>query len=256
MNTLPPSFSVAGFTHPGYLRTINEDAMTWNVDVGFIGLADGMGGHNAGEIASKLALEALSAFLIKSGENDEFTWPYGVNPKLSLTANRLTTAIKVANRRVFRASEERSEYTGMGTTLAVAMFEQNVITFSAIGDSRIYVFDGDRLRQITRDDSWISMLSRDGRVDVATLAAHPMRNVLTNVIGAQPEVQFEVDQLTLNGSTLLFCSDGLHSLVSDDQIAEVLRSNGSMEQVGSSLIDSALRHGGNDNVTVVLAKSA
>ena len=108
-------------THPGTVRAINEDAFLWEPDISAIAVADGMGGHNAGEVASQLALDTIRAFLKKSATNDDFTWPFGFSPTLSFAANRLMTAIKVANRRVFRASEERTEYTGMGTTVVAAI---------------------------------------------------------------------------------------------------------------------------------------
>src|SRR5262245_22876759 len=101
--------SVCSATHPGSVRAINEDGSSWNDQLAFLVIADGMGGHNAGEVASSLAIEAVNAFMQKSASGEDFTWPFGVNPEASFNANRLTTAAKVANRRVFRASEERAE---------------------------------------------------------------------------------------------------------------------------------------------------
>src|SRR5881392_4082380 len=107
-------------THAGPVRSINEDAVVWNPDIPFLGVADGMGGHNAGEVASEMALKTIGVFLNKSLSSD-FTWPFGVNPKLSFAANRLSTAIRIANRSVFKASEEQPAYTGMGTTVVAAI---------------------------------------------------------------------------------------------------------------------------------------
>jgi PPM family protein phosphatase len=152
-------------THPGTVRAINEDASMWEPDIATVAVADGMGGHNAGEVASQLALESIRSFLTKSAAGDDFTWPFGFSPKLSYAANRLMTAIKVANRRVFRASEERAEYTGMGTTVVAAIVEGSRLSFAGVGDSRIYSFDGRTLRQMTKDDSWVVMLMQESGLD-------------------------------------------------------------------------------------------
>src|SRR3954451_13812887 len=128
--------TVRSRTHPGTVRTINEDSAMWAPELGVIAVADGMGGHNAGEVASQLALDEIRSFLAKSAAGDDVTWPFGFSPTLSLAANRLVTAIKVANLRVFRASEERSEYTGMGTTVVAAVLDGSRLAYSGVGDSR------------------------------------------------------------------------------------------------------------------------
>src|SRR6266498_2268866 len=107
--------TVSSRTHPGSVRTVNEDVSLWDPDLGLIAVADGMGGHNAGEIASRMALDALHSF-VKQSAADDITWPFGVDPALSFAANRLRTAVKIANVRVHRAAEEHADYTGMGTT--------------------------------------------------------------------------------------------------------------------------------------------
>jgi PPM family protein phosphatase len=234
---------------------MNEDAMSWDLDLGFIAVADGMGGHNAGEVASRLALDNVRAFLQKSAAADDFTWPYGVNPKLSLTANRLTTAVKIANHRIFRASEQRAEYTGMGTTLVAALVESETVTFSSVGDSRLYVFEEARLRQLTRDDSWIAIMAQESGVDPATLAGHPLRNVLTNVVGAQPDLQIALGELPLGVATLVFCTDGLHGALTGEVMAEILSNGPDLEHAAQNLVQTALERDGKDNITVILARS-
>ena len=180
--------TVCSRTHPGRVRTINEDSSLWAPELGVIAVADGMGGHNAGEVASQLALDTLRAFLEKSASGDDFTWPFGFAPKLSFAANRLMTAIKVANHRVFRASEESSEYTGMGTTVVAALINGAQLAYSGVGDSRIYSFDGTQLRQITRDDSWVEMLMKESGLAASAFERHPMRHVLTDVVGTRADL--------------------------------------------------------------------
>ena len=174
----------------------------------------------------------------------------------SMVRKAVTTAIRMANRRVFQASEERADCRGMGTTLLAAVFENGVVTFGSVGDSRIYLFDGTRLRQLTRDDSWVVMLAKQSGVDQSALRTHPMRNVLTNVIGAQPETQVHLDELALGNSTLVFCTDGLHGAVSDEAMLGILKGEPDLQKAATALIHAALDDGGRDNVTVVLARSS
>jgi serine/threonine protein phosphatase PrpC len=242
-------------THPGTVRTINEDSTMWEPDISAIAVADGMGGHNAGEVASQLALDTIRAFLTKSASTDDFTWPFGFSPTLSFAANRLMTAIKVANRRVFRASEERTEYTGMGTTVVAAIIEGAHLAFSGVGDSRIYSFDGSELKQITKDDSWVVMLMKESGLDASAFEKHPMRHVLTSVVGARPELDVTVDEMDLaDGQTILLCSDGLLGGVRDDDIAGVLKTEPHLERAAEKLVAMGVERDGKDNVTVALAR--
>jgi serine/threonine protein phosphatase PrpC len=242
-------------THPGNVRAINEDAWLWEPDIATIAVADGMGGHNAGEVASQMALDTIKAFLAKSAVTDDFTWPFGFSPTMSFAANRLMTAIKVANRRVFRASEERSEYTGMGTTVVAAIVDAGRLTFTGVGDSRIYSFAANTLTQITKDDSWVVMLMKESGLDASAFEKHPMRHVLTSVVGARPELDVTVEEIDLvEGQTLLFCSDGLLGGMSDTDIAGVLRSEPELERAAETLVTLGVERDGKDNVTVALAR--
>ncbi len=243
-------------SHVGTVRTINEDSVLIDPAHAFFVVADGMGGHNAGEVASALAVEAVGAFLQKSASGEDFTWPFGVNPDQSFAANRLLTAVKVANRRVFRASEERTEYIGMGTTLVVALVEGAHVTFANVGDSRLYTLSGTTLLQRSRDDSWVMMLSRESGIDPAALHDHPMRNILTNVVGARPEVDVAVGEFDLaDGELMLLCTDGLHNGVPDDQMAAILASAGDdLQQAADMLVLTAVEQDGSDNVSVVIAR--
>ena len=132
----------SGTTHPGRGRSINEDTFFCDVELGLFIVADGMGGHHAGEVASILAVEAIRSFLARSQGGQEVTWPYGIDPTLSFDANRVLTAIRLANRRVFKVGENHEDYSGMGTTVAVGLFVDNRFVFSAVGDSRIYTVHG------------------------------------------------------------------------------------------------------------------
>ena len=246
--------TVCSKTHPGKVREINEDCAVWDPEVSLIAVADGMGGHNAGEVASQLALDTIRAFLKKSLSGD-FTWPFGVKPTLSFAANRLMTAIKIANRRVNKASEQSADYTGMGTTVAAAIVDGPRLAMCGVGDSRIYVFDASGLRQLTTDHSWVVMLSKETGLPASSFDNHPMRRVLTSVVGAGPDLEVTVDDIELvDGATILFCSDGLHGALKDDEIAKILRAEPDLERAAEILVEQAVERDGSDNVTVALAR--
>jgi PPM family protein phosphatase len=245
-----------GVTHAGRVRKTNEDALLNEPEIGLFVVADGMGGHNAGEVASRLAIESIKGFLVRSQASDDFTWPYGIDPRCSFQANRLMTAIKLANRRVFKAGESRDEYTGLGTTVVAALIEEDQLTFSGVGDSRIYVYLDGQLDQITQDDSWVAtVLAREPGITEASLASHPMRHVLTNVLGAREQMEMDVGERTLvGGETLLLCSDGLHGALDDQTLARVLGSDAPADAVADELVRLALDADGSDNISALVVR--
>jgi PPM family protein phosphatase len=247
-----------GVTHPGKVRPSNEDAMHWDEQGGLFIVADGMGGHQAGEVASHLAIEAIRTFLEASRADRDLTWPYGFNPGLSFNGNRLVTAVKLANRRVYQAGEDQSNYSGMGTTIVAAIIEQSQLSFCGVGDSRLYLLAGGTLTQLTHDDSWVAtVLANEPGVDENTLAHHPMRHVLTNVVGARDETEVEVGERPMkDGELLLLCSDGLHGTLGHDLIQSILAAEGPVEELAERLIVAALDRNASDNVTAVLVKHA
>jgi len=248
-------WTVVSRTHPGAVRTVNEDSVLWDPDLGLLVVADGMGGHNAGEVASKLAVETMRSVLEKNSADDDFTWPFGLNPNLSYTANRLLAAVKLANRKVFRAAEETAEYSGMGTTVVAALTDGASVTFANVGDSRMYLLKGPDFRQVTTDDSWVSVLQRESGLEASAFAAHPMRHVLTSVVGARDDVDVAVKELELGaGETLLFCSDGLHGGLTDDMMRTILQADPDLERAAEQLVKNAVERDGGDNVTVLLAR--
>jgi PPM family protein phosphatase len=247
--------TVASRSDPGTVRTVNEDSVMWESDISMIAVADGMGGHNAGEVASKLALETVRSFLKKSTTDEGFRWPFGVTPSLSVAANRLMTSIKIANRHVYRVSKKSAEYSGMGTTIVAAIAEGSRLAFCGVGDSRAYSFVGNELRQLTKDDSWVSMLVKESGLDAAAFDRHPMRHVLTNVVGTRPELDVVVEEIDLVvGQTIMLCTDGLHGALSDADIAAVLRAETNLERATETLIERAVRRDGKDNATIALAR--
>lgn len=239
-------------TDPGPVRSVNEDAFLVDAEQQLYAVADGMGGHNAGEVASSLALEALGGFVRRSASDTDLSWPYGVLPDLSFLANRLRTAMHLANRRVYRAAESHDDYTGMGTTVVAALIEGSRAVVAHVGDSRIYHWTGGKLVALTRDDSWAAALISQG-LSREDLSRHPMRHVLTNVVGARDQVEVHVKELSLQpGDRLLLCSDGLHEPMTEDLIAPALGGEADTRLAASRLVREALERGSRDNVTALV----
>jgi protein phosphatase len=240
----------------GLVRKSNEDSYVCDDRLRLYVVADGMGGHSAGEVASRLAVETIEGFIARSGDNGDVSWPYGVDPLLSLGGNRLRTAVFLANRRVYRTSEGRDDYAGMGTTVTAALVSDDRLSFAHVGDSRLYELRGNALVQITQDDSWVAtILSSEPSLTKSDLAHHPMRHVLTNVVGARDQVEIQVGELAISpGVLFLLSSDGLHGLADEATIAGILAAGGRLEDMGRALVQAAVAAGGHDNITAVLVR--
>ena len=245
-----------GLSDRGPFRQNNEDAFACADQFRFYAVADGLGGHSAGEVASGLAVEAMLGFIERSADRSEVTWPYGVDSALTVDANRVRTAIHLANRRVFRAAEQHDDYTGMGTTVVAVMVTQTKLIVGHVGDSRLYVWSSGTLERLTRDDSWaMSILADTLGQDAEAIARHPMRNVLTNVLGAREETPVHMAERPLSGGELLLlCTDGVHGALSDADIAGVLGAAVDLRTTATTLVTAALEAGTRDNVTAVLVR--
>jgi protein phosphatase len=247
-----------GKSDVGRRRKLNEDAFVVDAETQLYAVCDGMGGHNAGEVASQMAIEALKTFIEKSHREKEITWPYGLDANLSFAANRLKTAIKLANRKVFRAADNREDYTGMGTTVVAALVDEleRSVTLGSAGDSRCYRLRAGELVQLTRDDSWVTAAWAEGILTSEEIERHPLKNVITKAVGAKETIEIDVVEEHLQpGDLLLICSDGLHSMIHNDPIRDVLRlTSAPLEETAQKLIDAANEAGGKDNVTVVLLR--
>jgi protein phosphatase len=245
-----------GQTDIGRRRKINEDSI-FHGDGLFI-VCDGMGGHKSGEVASSLAVEAIVRFIERSNEDRELTWPYGFNPRLSYNANRLLTAIKLANRAVYKKANSSEDYTGMGTTVVATLVPpgDTVMTFANVGDSRVYLIREGVMLQLTRDDSWASASWTGGSPDDSGISSTSMRNILTKALGARDDVDFDVtDQALSDGDLLLLCSDGLTNMLPDRRIHEIAAAAPvDLERSCRALIEAANEQGGRDNISVILVQ--
>jgi len=243
-----------GQTDRGQRRSLNEDAIFW--DDGLFIVCDGLGGHKAGEVASRLAIDSVVRFIERSAGDAEIEWPYGFIRRLTVDGNRLHNAIKLANGAVFRKAASSKEYAGMGTTIAAAIVsrDQAQMTYAAVGDSRIYLVRRGRITQLTSDDSWANLSWKADSMDEMTRAA--MRHVLSKALGAHEDVDFDVVARGLKDEDLvLLCSDGLTNMVSDERILEIVSAQQTdFEAACQALVDEANAQGGRDNISVVLAK--
>ena len=243
-----------GATDLGRARQLNEDSLLVDDEFGLYIVADGMGGHNAGEIASQLAVETVFNFVQRSRGDEDITWPYGVDPKLSINSNRLRTAIMLANRRVWREADNRREYTGMGTTIVSALLTGDTVSFAWAGDSRAYRIRSGELEQITTDDSWVQAAIREGVLRPEEANTHPMRNIITKAVGAREEIDVRSREERLeDGDLYLLCTDGLHGMVEDPSILQIAKqSAGDLERSVRDLIGAANKNGGKDNITAIV----
>ena len=245
-----------GATDVGRRRKLNEDNFLVDERNRLYAVCDGMGGHNAGEVASRMAIEALSGFVTSSAAEREITWPWGIDANLSFDANRLKTAIKLANARVFQAADNREELTGMGTTVVATLVSGDALTIGSAGDSRCYLVRKGELRQLTRDDSWVSAALGEGILNSDDVEHHPLRNVITKAVGARDSIDLDLIEHHLQpGDVVMLCSDGLHGMLNDHELGRLLLpSPGPLEETTARLVDAANEAGGRDNVTVVLLR--
>ena len=247
-----------GVSETGRVRKTNEDVFVSEPDVHLFAVADGMGGHGAGEVASRLAIEAITAFIRRSADDTDFSWPYGLDSTLSLDGNRLRTAIHLANRRIFRASESRDDYSGMGTTIVGVLVIGSRVSVGHVGDSRAYLIGSETIEQLTQDDSWAAtILANDLGLGPADIANHPMRNVLTNVLGVREQVDIHLMERDLrDGDTLLLCSDGLHGVMDGEAIRTTLAAASDVDAAAHQLVVTAIERGSRDNVTALVVRYA
>jgi len=241
-------------TDVGRKRKGNEDSVFVNPESNLFVVADGMGGHAAGEVASRLAVDAINDFVVLTSGDDEITWPFGLDENMSYDGNRLKTAVRFANKKVLEATRERTEYEGMATTVAAVLVDGDTANLAHVGDSRVYLFRQGVLTQLTSDHSWINEQIQSGVISADQARSHPLRNVVTRALGGKPDLQVDMQVHRMQGGdVLLLCSDGLTTMLPDDEIAEVMAENQQdVGQAARALVDAANARGGEDNITVLL----
>jgi serine/threonine protein phosphatase PrpC len=242
-------------TDPGMVREHNEDAVFANPNLGIAILADGMGGYNAGEVASGMATMVLSSEL---EEAFSVRPPYEIDREsgLSFAHRCLLDKVAVANSAIFNTAESQQQYAGMGTTLVTALFYDNQVTVAHIGDSRLYRLRGDLFCTVTRDHSLLQEQIDCGFISVDEARFSQNKNLVLRALGVDPDVETEIHDYPVQpGDIYLLCSDGLNDMVEDEEIHLTLQMHSAnLELAATQLIQMANDSGGGDNVSVILVK--
>jgi PPM family protein phosphatase len=246
----------AGMTDVGLQREHNEDSYLLLAEHDLFIVADGMGGHRAGDVASRLATDTIADFF-RSTANEDVTWPYHFDTSLTEEENRLLTGIRIANRQIFERSVRSREYQGMGTTMVSVLFsiERDSVFIGHVGDSRCYRVRGGEIRLMTRDHSLVNdyllampELTEEQRNELP-------KNVITRALGMQDHVVVDLQtDHPLPGDLYLLCSDGLSGMIPDEEILEALSSDAMPADLCRKLIERANKNGGGDKITAVLLR--
>ena len=246
----------AGLSDVGLQREHNEDSFVVLKEYDLFVVADGMGGHRAGDVASKIATETISEFF-RTTANEDVTWPFHFDTNLSEEENRLLTGIRVANRQIFERSTRSREYHGMGTTVVGAMFspKKQRMYIGHVGDSRCYRVREGAIQLLTRDHSLINdyLLAMPDLTDEQK--SELPKNVITRALGMQDQVVVDLQHDDpKEGDVYVLCSDGLSGMVSDDDIRHIVTGTTDIREACRRLIQKANERGGEDNITAVLIK--
>jgi len=245
------NYTFCAQTDPGRVRKNNEDAVAFDAATRLGVLADGMGGYNAGEIASGMAIALIQSELAR--------WLSEAGPQAHVGQVRraIDVCVDNANRSIFNAANSNSEYSEMGTTLVVGVFQGAQLMLGHIGDSRCYRWRGNKLLQITKDHSLLQEQIDAGWLTPEQAATSPNKNLVTRALGVELDVMLELNEHHVEaGDIYLMCSDGLSDMMEDAAIAEILQNGVSLHQMAGALVSQANENGGRDNITVLLAQAA
>nr|WP_320131948.1 Stp1/IreP family PP2C-type Ser/Thr phosphatase [uncultured Holophaga sp.] len=242
----------AGLSDTGCVRKHNEDNLLVDLELGLFLVADGLGGHAAGEVASRIVVEKVEEFILQTAERDR-TWPLDYDARIPYDGNRLKAALLLSDQAILDDIRQNPERESMGSTVVACLVKDGKVTLAHVGDSRGYLFEKGGLRQLTRDHSWVADQVENGILTPEEARKHPFRNVITQALGNGGELEVAVQELQVKESDrLLLCSDGLSGMVPDEEISSILQSSETLVIAAERLVKRAIDYGGEDNVTVVL----
>jgi PPM family protein phosphatase len=237
----------------GLKRPHNEDRFVVVPPLGLYVVCDGMGGGNAGEIASALAVEAIHAHLAEAARHTDLPLIGPCDTTVSAPANRLASAIRAANDIIHRESWRRPDYAGMGTTVVAALFHEETLTIAHVGDSRLYLVRHGTIQALTTDHSWVAEQIHKGIMTDEEAERSPRRHIVTRALGVESSIDVELTEVpVMSGDTLLLCSDGLTRDVRPHDILHILNGSETLSAMSDRLIAIANNAGGIDNTTVVV----
>lgn len=246
----------AAKTDVGMKRSHNEDYFALIEDEQLFIVADGMGGHACGEVASKLSADVIGEFYAHSKDQDA-TWPYRYDHNLSYVENRLVAAVRLANARIFQTSQTDANLRGMGTTFVGCLIKDKAAYVAHVGDSRVYrISTGGDIDQLTRDHSLLEDY-KDARPDMTEEEERnfPHKNVITRALGMRDNVQVDIKKVDIgDGDRFLLCSDGLCGMLGDEELRRIVSDNDDLEAAVNRLIDRANEEGGTDNITAMVVE--
>jgi protein phosphatase len=246
-----------GLTDVGRKRKHNEDAYALDETEGLFIVADGMGGHAAGEVAAKITVETIGEFIAATRQKEEATWPFKYNHELQFNSNRLAIAIEKANERVMSAVAAQPWLKGMGTTVVAGLLNEKILSLAHVGDSRAYLYRDGELTRLTDDHSWVHEQVSAGILTEEEAKTHPLKNVVTRALGGGPSVSPDLREMEFTpGDAFLFCSDGLTTMLSDEEIRDMALADEKKDAqtLCQDLVDLANEKGGVDNITVVFVR--
>jgi protein phosphatase len=245
----------AGDTNVGMKRNHNEDFFSVFEDESLYIVADGMGGHASGEVASKMAVETLREFFSATSADPEVTWPYKMDRSRGYEENRLITGVKLANLRIYEAAQREPKYRGMGTTVCVLFFVEGGAYIGHVGDSRVYRIRGGKMTQLTEDHSLLNDYIKMKKLTEWEIQNFPHKNVIVRALGMKETVKVDTFFETPEpGDQFLLCSDGLSGMIDDPQILDIVTASQDLKVAVGNLISRANENGGVDNVSVILAR--
>lgn len=243
-------------TDIGRVRKNNEDAFRIEPELDLYVLSDGMGGQAHGEVASAMAVETIVDHCRESSNDPEITLFGTSRPDLSERTNRLMSAVRMANHKIFESAAQNPAQDGMGATIVAASLEGRRLSLVHVGDSRAYLLRGGSLEQLTADHSLVAEHVRRGTMTRQEAETSQLQNILVRALGTQDQVEVDADeQMLLEGDTIVLCSDGLTHMVSDPEIASVLSTTEPAQAAVDRLIELANENGGLDNVTVIVIRA-
>ncbi len=256
MSVLTMKLIAAGQTNVGRKRTHNEDNLLLVESENLFIVADGMGGHASGEVASQIAVESVGDFFNRTSDNDEVTWPFKEEKGLKYEENRLVTSIKLANQSIFEAAVAQPKLKGMGTTLVSALFTEGTAYLGHVGDSRVYRIRKGEIEQLTEDHSLLNDYIRANKLTPEEIEAFPHKNVIVRALGIRDSVRVDISRLDPQIDDIyLLCSDGLSGMITDPEMLQTVEAaNFDLDAACTALIAGANEAGGVDNVTVILVR--